>query len=158
MPPELFARYLSPSCQLFKLFPRNRLCHIIASNECATAAICCCLPVLIAPLLPARQAERRQNSRSLAEFRLGFSFIRQNSILSIFRSCADLKSGANILPESKNIFRIKKKSFRIFFLKQARSLLSNAPRIIKIGSLGRKWNGLELVDQTFSLSTISDSL
>ena len=35
---------------------------------------------------------------------------------------------------------------RIFFPKPARALLSNAPRIIKIGSLGRKRDGLEFVD------------
>ena len=41
-------------------------------------------------------------------------------------------------------------SFRIFFPKPARALLSNAPRIIKIGSLGRKRDGVEFVDPPLS--------
>ena len=48
-----------------------------------TAALCWSLPVLIAPILPARKAERRQNRRTLADFRLGLSFIRQNSLIPV---------------------------------------------------------------------------
>ena len=49
----------------------------------AAAALCWSLPVLIAPALPARQADPCQNNRTLADFRLGFSFIRQNSLILV---------------------------------------------------------------------------
>ena len=42
-------------------------------------------------------------------------------------------------------------SFRIFFPKPARALLSNAPRIIKIGSLVQFWHPKEFVDPLSSV-------
>ena len=47
-------------------------------------------------------------------------------------------------------------SFRIFFPKPARALLSNAPRIIKIGSLSQFRHPLEFVDPIFRLQNSAD--
>ena len=76
--------------------------------------------------------------------------------LSIFRSCADLKSGMSTFCQSPKIYFESKNLFRIFFLKQARSLLSNAPRIIKIGSLSQFRHPLEFVDLIFRLQNSAD--
>jgi MFS family permease len=47
----------------------------------AVAALCWSLPVFIAPFLPARKADLSQHHRTLADFRLGFSFIGQNRLV-----------------------------------------------------------------------------
>jgi MFS transporter, DHA1 family, staphyloferrin A biosynthesis exporter len=49
----------------------------------AVAALCWSLPVLIAPVLPARKVNPHKSSRTLADFRLGFNFIGQHRLVLV---------------------------------------------------------------------------
>lgn len=47
------------------------------------AALCWSLPALIGPLLPTRKIDQRQATRSLADFRVGYDFIRTHRLFLI---------------------------------------------------------------------------
>ena len=94
------------------------------------------------PMTPNNARIKKNHSKTVYNGRIVF--------LSIFRSCEDLKSGMSTFCQSPKIYFESKILFGIFFLKPARGIFSNAPRIIKIGSLGRKWDGFEFVDPPLS--------